>query len=230
MKRLLPVFLLGLCVMQFACASARRGEQPVMRAEQPVTVAVVSLLVDATAAMLPEASGGARAALLEEGAGQMLLDTERRIAREWQVVAAESFTGSEAYRSLSTGLLQERVTASVGGSPLGVFAEDLQAQSKARISAEAASELCAAAGADAVLVVFSEWGVRVAGNVPQPRPHSRNTVSLWDRSGTQLFVRRADKLGRLPVGSGGAGRVAETSGALDAYLDSYRQALDVILK
>jgi len=228
MKRLvLLVVSLAMGVVLFGCSGAVPGSPAPSPRVRSVAVASLALELDPKAeALLPAPDGG----LLQDAADALLQISEAQLARNWQVVPALTYSASEGYRLLALEPSAVLLRPQAGDAELGVFADSDAALRKARITPRLAMDLCAVTGADAVLVIHSGWSVKSDTGGPAARPHSSNTVSLWDRSGNQIFVRRVDKTGEQKVGG------VASRGSLDAhqvvgdYLRSYSQALELILK
>jgi len=192
------------------------------------SVAVASLVLE----LEPSAAGllpSSQSELRQDAADTLLQISEATLAQTWQVVPAMTFAASDGYRLLTTPSDAAVLLPRSGEAELGVFA-DGAALRKARIDAALATELCAVSGADAVLVIHSAWSVRTGNGGPAARAHSSNTVSMWDRGGRQLFVRRVDKAGELTVGGAASRGSLDPHQVVGDFLRSYSQALELILK
>lgn len=167
---------------------------------------------------------------IQRATDQLLPKTEARLAEQWQVKKASSFVASNSYRSLTVAKTLDAYVPEVAGTPLGVFKQNSMALKKARLEADTAKALCKSLGVDAVFVIFSEWTTTTGSQVPITRPFSKNVISVWDKNGQEIFVRRVDQMGKVVIGGAGAKVSIAIPKVIEDFKDSYLKALDTILK
>ena len=66
-------------------------------------------------------------------------------------------------------------------------------------------KLAQVAGADFILIAYSEWAVATGKFVPTSKALAKNVVSVYDASGKPVFQDRSDAHGRQDTGRHGPG-------------------------
>lgn len=239
MKRLLMLALAAVVAMQMGCAGARTNIKDIQGVSK---VAVVSFALNdygsgsAVKWGGDSASGGfggskkTQAETIQNATNELLSYTEKKFSERWKVTNASSFANSKPYTALTVEKKLNAYLPKFKGKELGLFTQNSTSLKKVQLKPETAKKLCATLKVDAVVLVYSEWTTKMGGIVPITKPLTKNLVSVWDKTGQQLFIRRVDRMGSKVIGGMGAKVSISLPAVIESYKDSYKQALDLILQ
>jgi len=216
------VTLLTGCVKN---AQVKKATIPINR------VALVSLSVTNWGGTATGTSGSQQKAkqLIESRLSGMLVSSERELSRFVHVTHASTFVRSSSYRGLASHAELGAMVPRVGGKPMAVFAKDNNQLIGAALSPATAKQLCANLKVDAVVAVYSEWSYSQGRFVPTKRALAKNVVSVWDRTGSQIFHKRVDQDGTGVLG-GPFAPIVVNDGTIKQWSGAYKEGFRQIAK
>jgi len=229
MMRLVTIVLASVVVVLAGCAG--RGPIGDLQIHPEIQrVAVVSLAVsDYDDTVKSGAVGDADVTLLmQEAANRMLDDTETQLSKHFQVIKASSYADGQGYRQQALKKPRKLVVPQMRQRKLAVFSEGDSALKYGDIPPLKAQLLCEALGVDGVILVYSEWTVKIGGWVPLTKALTRNYLALWDVHGEKVFFRRVDKMGNRTLGAWGVNALVPET--INQWTDSYSQSLELMLE
>ncbi|MBC7171036.1 MAG: hypothetical protein H5U40_01335 [Polyangiaceae bacterium] len=190
------------------------------------TLAVVSLSINDFAGSLQGWNNTRTSSLMTAHAAGMVRSVEQQFAGHWNVIPAESFVGRPDYQSLAGPPREVAVPFFPQGyMPLfGLHRPDLVG---ARIPAEKAQALSAMLGADFIVVVYAEWGVKTGSFVPTSKALSKNVITIFDASGREIYHGRRDVMGERTLGAFGGVVVDENS--ITEWVNAFHRGIAELL-
>jgi len=209
-----------------ACVTAA----PVQKSSAPINrIALVSLSVNNWAGMVSGTAGDAKATALINGMlDGLLTTTEYKLASIKRINRVDNFVGNANYRNMSVVSELKLMSPKVNGAAVANFAQSEEEVITARLAPETAKRLCSQLQVDAVVVVYSEWASAQGSFVPTKRALVKNVVSVWDRSGNQVFFKRVDEMGEGVLG-GPYSPIVVNEGTIKQWGSAYLKSLDQIL-
>jgi hypothetical protein len=189
-------------------------------------VAVVTLTVNNFGGALHWGQGDM---LIPTTMGEMLNITESALAGYWTVKPATEFVTNDDYRALSIGQVKSGLFGpTVNEQAMPSFTEKRNEVVKGVLEKSTAQKLVSLLEVDAVVLVYSEWAVVTGSFVPTSKPLAKNCLSMYDKSGKQLFYGREDVQGKKTLGAGG--HVTLNDETIHHWSEAYSRGLDAILK
>ena len=109
--------------------------------------------------------------------------------REVVVKPAASFVADQGYRELSIGQAKSGLfTPKIDGNVLPSFSEKRNDIVKGVLQAETAKQLCQRLGVDAVVLVYSEWGIDSGKFVPTMKALTKNCFAMYSKDGRKTVL------------------------------------------
>lgn len=221
---------LGTLVLASACGGAvhNRSALDAYRTSK-AKVALVSLSVNDYANILKSnnLSGSDVDALIDRKLGEMVTLTEQKLSNHFSVMPAADFGAQDSFQQLSSGTPFEVFRPEVEGKPLPIFAASRGELIKSEMTPDRAKQIAEALGVDMVAVIYSEWQVKTGGFVPTTKPLTKTVLSIYDKSGEQLYGLRKDQVGSRNVGAFNAAAINEDT--ISAWVDAYDKALQFLV-
>jgi hypothetical protein len=193
------------------------------------SVAVVSLTVNDFADILSarNVSGSDVSKLIDSKLTEMVSITEQKLGTHFTVKPTTEFAASDDFRKAASGQQFEVFAPRYEDKPLPVFAADRGELIKSMMTPEQAKQVCSTLGVDMIVVVYSEWATQTGGIVPTTKPLTKNVMSIFDKTGEQLYGSRRNQMGGRNVGAFTAAAVNEDT--INAWVDAYTQALQFMV-
>ena len=238
MKRLLLLLLLSILAFQFGCVSVNRNIKKVTGIK---TIAIVSFALDDWGANLFAKTRGrsreggwgtgkdVKANAIQKVTNDLLVYTEKQLSQKWQVKKVSSFIKSKAYQSLTVDMTLNAYVPVVKKKALGLFTQNSTTLKRTQLNPALAKKLCETLNVDAVMVLFTEWTVQTGKMIPISKPYVKNLVSIWGKTGQQLFGGRVDKMGTMKIGGMGVTKSIDKPEVLANYKETYKQSLNKLL-
>lgn len=220
----LGALLLALFVI--ACGGGNGSMKAVQSAQQGKKIAVVSISANNFANSLQGWNSAHSSDLMGSRLNQMLEYAEGELGKRFTLVNATHFVAKEDFRKLG-GPPREVGLPKVGESHLLLLADDRDQMIGAAVSPEKAKALVAATGADLVVIIYSEWGVRTGGIIPTSKALTKNVVSIYDATGQQIYHARKDMVGEKTLGA--LGNVAVNEETIEQWVESYQKGFGALL-
>ena len=193
------------------------------------SVAVVSFSVNDYAKVLTNynVSGSDVSKLIDSKLEEMVTLTEQKLSTHFNVKPTSEFAASDDFRKAASGQQFEVYAPRYGDKPLPIFAAERGELIKAQMTPEQAKQVCNTLGVDMIMVIYSEWATQTGGIVPTTKPVTKNVVSIFDKSGEQLYGDRRNQMGSRNVGAFSAAAVNEET--IMGWVDAYAQALQFMV-
>jgi len=193
------------------------------------SVAIVSLSVSDVGGSVKSGSIGSTpvADLINSTVNDMLTDAEKKLGGKWSVVKASGFIDNAGYQKAGVERTLTVSVPKVNGKDMPVFTQVSKEIKSGTIDPQKAKDLCKALNVDAVVLIFSEWTSKVGGFVPTTKAMTKNILSVWDSSGSQVVKERVDMVGNKTLGVSGFKAVNQET--IEEWRDSYNRALDKIV-
>lgn len=167
--------------------------------------------------------------LINSNMNKMLSFTEKTLGKYWKVKSVKTFIKNKRYYNLSKGRANKNYFApKVKGRTMPVFSKSNKEVIKGTLSKKIAQKLCKTLKVDAVMLVYTEWTTQTGRFVPITKAKSKNCISMYMKTGEQLFYARKDALGRKPLG-GAFVRVQINQKTISQWVDSYKTGFKFIL-
>ncbi len=222
MRRIFQVAMLVLLAP--VCLPGSIGDARAQPSE--TKVAVVTLTVNNYGGTLQWERGDQ---LIPITMGEMLEIAETALAKHWTVKPATEFVADEDYRALSIGHVKSGLFApTVNGQEMPSFTENRKEVIKGILGKSTAQELARVLEVDAVVLIYSEWAVATGAWVPTSKPLAKNCVSVYNKSGKQLFYGRLDLMGKKTLGA--MGNVRLNNETIHHWSEAFSRGMDGILK
>ena len=87
-------------------------------------------------------------------------------------------------------------------------------------------KLAKIAGADYVLIAYSEWAVATGRFVPTSKALAKNVVSIYDSNGKQVYADRADTQGDKTLGA--LGSVVVDQNSIAEWVNAYDKGIHTL--
>lgn len=203
---------------------------PVKKASAPINkMAMVSFSVRNWGDMVSGTAGNAKATeLINSTLAGLLVTTENKLAGVKHLNRMSGFINNAGYRSMIVKGEIDLMLPKVNGTPVSNFSRSEGDVVAAKLTPEQARKLCATLQVDAVVVVYSEWAWAMGHFVPTKRALAKDVVTVWDRSGNQIFFKRVDETGAGVLG-GPYGPIVVNEGTIKQWSGAYLKALDQIV-
>jgi hypothetical protein len=229
MKR--TIFLTIAALTLSACGGGRahnKGALQAYRANKG-TIAVVSLTVNDFADLLSgrNLSGSDVSGLIDSKLAEMVTITEQKLSTHFNVKPASEFAASDDFRKAASGTQFEVFSPRYQDKPLPIFAAERGELIKSLMTPEQAKQVCATLGVDMVAVVYSEWATQTGGFIPTTKALTKNVLSIFDKSGEQLYGDRRNQMGSRTIGAYTAAAITE--GTIMGWVEAYEQALQFMV-
>ncbi len=135
---------------------------------------------------------------------------ETLFSKDWTVVSATTFAGKDDFQVLA-GEQREVGLPVFDGKTMPLFSKNRKQLVKAEVDKDVAVKLAKAAGADFILIAYSEWTVATGRFVPTSKSLAKNVVGIYDASGKKVYSGRADTQGNRTLGAMGSVVVDQNS-------------------
>jgi hypothetical protein len=156
---------------------------------------------------------------------QMVVLIETLFAKDWTVVPAASFAGKDEFQLLA-GERRDVGLPSFDGKTMPLFSKDRKQLIKAAVDKDVAVKLAKIAGADFIVICYSEWAVATGRFVPTSKALAKNVVSVFDANGKQVYNDRADAQGDKTLG--GMGRVVVDQNTIGEWVSAYTKGIHTL--
>jgi hypothetical protein len=172
-------------------------------------------------------SGSDVSKLIDSKLEEMVVLTEQKLGTHFTVKPTAEFAASDDFLKAASGQQFEVYRPRYQDKPLPIFAAERGELIKSAMTPEQAKQVCSTLGVDMVMVVYSEWATQTGGIVPTTKPVTKNVVSIFDKSGEQLYGDRRNQMGSRNVGAFNAAAV--TADTIMGWVDAYAQALQFMV-
>lgn len=156
---------------------------------------------------------------------KMVLGIETLLAKDWTVVSAATFAGKDEFQVLA-GERREVGLPVIDGKTMPLFSKDRKQLIKAEVDKEVAKQLAKIAGADYILIAYSEWAVATGRFVPTSKALAKNVVSVYDADGKQVFADRSDAQGDRTLGA--MGSVVVDQNSIGEWVAAYEKGIHTL--
>lgn len=192
-------------------------------------VAVVSLTVNDYADILKSGNMSSSDVdnLIDKKLGEMLTLTEQKLSNHFSVMPAADFGAQDSFQQLSSGTPFEVFRPEFEGKPMPIFASSRGELIKSQMTPDRAKKLAEALGVDMVAVVYSEWQTKTGGIVPTTKAVAKTVMSIYDKTGEQLYGMRRNQVGGRNVGAFNATAINEDT--ISAWVDAYDKSLQLLV-
>jgi hypothetical protein len=150
---------------------------------------------------------------------------ETLLAKDWTVVPAAGFAGKDEFQILA-GERREVGLPVFDGKTMPLFSKDRKQLIKAEVDPEIAVKLAAIAGADYILIAYSEWAVATGRFVPTSKALAKNVVSIYNAAGKKVYEDRADAQGDKTLGA--MGSVVVDQNSIGEWVAAYEKGLHTL--
>src|SRR5688572_3167459 len=164
------------------------------------SIAVVSVSANNYGGSLQGWNNANASELMGTQLNKMVGGIETLLSRDWTVVSAGTFAGKDEFQVLA-GERREVGLPVFDGKTMPLFSKDRKQLIKAQVDKDVAVKLARIAGADYILIAYSEWAVATGRFVPTSKALAKNVVSIYDASGKQVYSGRADTQGNKTLGA-----------------------------
>jgi hypothetical protein len=174
------------------------------------TIAVVSISANNYGGSLQGWNSANSSELMGTQLNQMVGLMETLFAKDWTVVSASTFAGKDEFQVLA-GERREVGLPVFDGKTMPLFSKDRKQLIKAEVDKDVAVKLAKIAGADFILIAYSEWAVATGRFVPTSKALAKNVVSIYSADGKKVYGDRADTQGNKTLGAMGSVMVDQNS-------------------
>ena len=164
------------------------------------SIAVVSVSANNFGGSLQGWNSANASDLMGAQLNQMVGIMETLFSKDWTVVPAATFAGKDEFQVLA-GERRDVGLPVFDGKTMPLFAKDRKQMVKAAVDKDVAVKLAKIAGADFILIAYSEWAVATGRFVPTSKALAKNVVSIYDAEGKQVYFDRADTQGDKTLGA-----------------------------
>ncbi|GEM_PF-1513563 len=203
-----------------------RGFVKTAKVNNGKSAAIVSLAVNDFGGALQGWNTARTGDLMARHTAQMVGLTAKRLSKHFKMVDPTTYVGKAEYQKLA-GPAREVAVPKIGGSVMPIMAESRSDMVKARLSPAKAAALAQATGAQVLIVLYAEWGVRTGGFVPTSKALSKTVMAIYDATGRQLYMGRRDIVGRKRLGAFGS--VVVDKNSIVEWVDAYDRAVGVLM-
>jgi len=225
--RKLPQYLSSLFMLLFATASvAGSGNIGTLGIQNKgKKIAVVSVSANNYGGSLQGWNSANASELMGTQLNRMVGVIETLLAKDWTVVPAASFAGKDEFQILA-GERREVGLPVFDGKTMPLFSKDRKQLIKAEVDPELAVKLAAIAGADFILIAYSEWAVATGRFVPTSKALAKNVVSIYNAEGKKVYEDRADAQGDKTLGA--MGSVVVDQNSIGEWVAAYEKGLHTL--
>jgi hypothetical protein len=156
---------------------------------------------------------------------KMVLDIESLLAKDWTVVSAATFATKDEFQALA-GERREVGLPVFDGKVMPLFSKDRKQLVKAQVDKDVAVKLAKIAGADYILVAYSEWAVATGRFVPTSKALAKNVVSIYSADGKQVYADRTDTQGDKTLGA--MGSVVVDQNSIGEWVTAYDKGIHIL--
>jgi len=156
---------------------------------------------------------------------KMVLDIESLLAKDWTVVSAANFATKDEFQALA-GERREVGLPVFDGKAMPLFSKDRKQLVKAQVDKDVAVKLAKIAGADYILVAYSEWAVATGRFVPTSKALAKNVVSIYSADGKQVYADRTDTQGDKTLGA--MGSVVVDQNSIGEWVTAYDKGIHIL--
>jgi hypothetical protein len=150
---------------------------------------------------------------------------ETLLAKDWTVIPAQTFAAKDEFQALA-GERREVGLPSFDGKVMPLFSKDRKQLIKAEVDKDVAVKLAKIAGADYILIAYSEWAVATGRFVPTSKALAKNVVSIYDASGKKVYEDRADAQGDRTLGA--MGSVVVDQNSIGEWVNAYDKGIHAL--
>ena len=136
-----------------------------------------------------------------------------------------NFATRDEFQALA-GERREVGLPSYDGKSMPLFSKDRKQLIKAEVDKDVAVKLAQVAGADFILIAYSEWAVATGKFVPTSKALAKNVVSVYDASGKPVFQDRSDAQGDKTLGA--MGRVVVDQNSIGEWVAAYDKGIHAL--
>ena len=189
------------------------------------TIAVVSVSANNFSNSLQGWNNANSSELMGTQLNSMVGGIETLLAKDWTVVSASTFATKDEFQALA-GERREVGLPVYDGKTMPLFSKDRKQLIKASVDPDVAVKLAKIAGADYILIAYSEWAVATGKFVPTSKALAKNVVSVFDASGKQVFQDRSDALGDKTLGA--MGSVVVDQNSIGEWVKAYDKGIHTL--
>jgi hypothetical protein len=189
------------------------------------TIAVVSVSANNFGGSLQGWNSANASELMGTQLNKMVGDIEVLLSKDWTVVHAQTFAGKDEFQAMA-GERREVGLPVFDGKAMPLFSKDRKQLIKASVDKDVAVKLAQIAGADFILIAYSEWAVATGRFVPTSKALAKNVVSVYDASGKQVFQDRSDALGDKTLGA--LGNVVVDQNSIGEWVTAYDKGIHTL--
>jgi len=150
---------------------------------------------------------------------------ETLFAKDWTVVSASTFAGKDEFQLLA-GERREVGLPAFDGKTMPLFSKDRKQLIKAEVDKDVAIKLAQIAGADFILIAYSEWAVATGRFVPTSKALAKNVVSIYDAKGKKVYEDRSDAQGDKTLGA--MGSVVVDQNSIGEWVNAYDKGIHTL--
>jgi len=221
-------FLASLSILAFAFSSAAFGGGTIgslALQNKGKSIAVVSVSANNYGNSLQGWNNANSSELMGTQLNKMVLDIESLLAKDWTVVSAANFATKDEFQALA-GERREVGLPSFDGKAMPLFSKDRKQLVKAQLDKDVAIKLARIAGADYILVAYSEWAVATGRFVPTSKALAKNVVSIYSADGKQVYADRTDTQGDKTLGA--MGSVVVDQNSIGEWVTAYDKGIHIL--
>ena len=189
------------------------------------SIAVVSVSANNYGGSLQGWNNANASELMGTQLNQMVGGIETLLSKDWTVVSAGTFAGKDEFQVLA-GERREVGLPVFDGKTMPLFSKDRKQLIKAEVDKDVAVKLAQIAGADFILIAYSEWAVATGRFVPTSKALAKNVVSIYDAAGKQVFADRADTQGNRTLGA--MGSVVVDQNSIGEWVTAYDKGIHTL--
>lgn len=207
-SRFAAAFVLLFAAAQTALAAGTIGSLGIQNKGK--TIAIVSVSANNYGGSLQGWNSANASDLMGTQLNQMVGMVETLFAKDWTVIPAATFAGKDEFQVLA-GERREVGLPSFDGKTMPLFSKDRKQLIKAEVDKDVAQKLAKIAGADFILIAYSEWAVATGRFVPTSKALAKNVVSIYSADGKKVYGDRSDAQGNKTLGAMGSVVVDQNS-------------------
>ena len=226
--RTTPGFLASLTILVFSFSSTAFGGGTIgslALQNKGKSIAVVSVSANNFGNSLQGWNSANSSELMGTQLNKMVLDIESLLAKDWTVVNAANFATKDEFQALA-GERREVGLPVFDGKAMPLFSKDRKQLIKAQVDKDVAMKLAKIAGADYILIAYSEWAVATGRFVPTSKALAKNVVSIYSADGKQVYADRTDTLGDRTLGA--MGSVVVDQNSIGEWVTAYDKGIHIL--
>jgi hypothetical protein len=220
---LASLFVLALTVSPAASAGGTIGSLALQNKGK--SIAVVSVSANNYGNSLQGWNNANSSELMGTQLNKMVLDIEALLSKDWTVVNAANFATKDEFQALA-GERREVGLPVFDGKAMPLFSKDRKQLVKAQVDKDVAVKLAKIAGADYILIAYSEWAVATGRFVPTSKALAKNVVSIYSADGKQVYADRTDTLGDKTLGA--MGSVVVDQNSIGEWVTAYDKGIHIL--